>query len=496
VRKRSGALLFVLAAIAAAVAPNAGAADPCTQPNAPLSAQCLPGGTAGQLQRALCFYAWVQPACASTRWPDPGYRATWEPSLNQPLALRIGAVHNHSSYSDGDPAMIPADYYKAAKTGHNTADGGGDTGVKIDFMFGSEHSDNAEIPITTAAVCVDPSLGPLAPFACFHGDDQDHYWKWPAELRQAKEATSNGFTGMRGFEWTNDYFNHMNVYFSTNFANVKVDGSYASMDIFWDWLREPVAEGGGADGLVTFNHPGGDPHLTPLDGGFPHTKVLAEVPGGGNWNDVAYVPDVDENVAAMEVNGGDDIAWYVRALTKGWHIGAVANEDEHEREWSSSAEKKTLILTRGRGYRDYYWAMKTHRTIAIMDPLVSGAPGTKATFPTIHYYANGTNIQDPAATLLGATITKPGSHTLHFEASGLPAGSRVALITDAKGGQKAPIQMGAAASDGTANFTRAVSLRPGEDWYFAVVCPASAGGRCGTDTNYLAVTAPIWFKGS
>ena len=127
---------------------------------------------------------------------------------------------------------------------------------------------------------------------------------------------------MRGFEWTNDYFNHMNVYFSTNFANVKIDGSYASMDFFWNWLREPVTKGGGADGLVTFNHPGGDPHLTPFDGGFPHTKVLAQFPGGGNWNDLAYVPDVDDRVAGMEVNGGDDIEWYVKALTKGWHIGA------------------------------------------------------------------------------------------------------------------------------------------------------------------------------
>ena len=49
----------------------------------------------------------------------------------------------------------------------------------------------------------------------------------------------------------------------------------------------------------------------------------------------------------MEVNGGDDIEWYVKALTKGWHIGAVANEDEHQREWSTSADGKTLILTRG-----------------------------------------------------------------------------------------------------------------------------------------------------
>ena len=89
---------------------------------------------------------------------------------------------------------------------------------------------------------------------------------------------------MRGFEWTNDFYNHMNVFFSTNFRNVKIDGSYLSMDRMWEWLQRPVAEGGGADGLVTFNHPGSNPKLSPFDGGFPHTEgavVAADVVVGG-----------------------------------------------------------------------------------------------------------------------------------------------------------------------------------------------------------------------
>ena len=57
--------------------------------------------------------------------------------------------------------------------------------------------------------------------ACSQLDQPDHYRKWSETLRQAAEGTDVdaegnyiGFTGMRGFEWTNDYFNHMNVYFS------------------------------------------------------------------------------------------------------------------------------------------------------------------------------------------------------------------------------------------------------------------------------------------
>ena len=34
---------------------------------------------------------------------------------------------------------------------------------------------------------------------------------------------------MRGFEWTNDYYNHLGVYFSRNVVNAKIDGSYLDM---------------------------------------------------------------------------------------------------------------------------------------------------------------------------------------------------------------------------------------------------------------------------
>ena len=85
-----------------------------------------------------------------------------------------------------------------------------------------------------------------------------------------------------------------------------------------------------------FNHPGGNPALTPFDGDLIINQLLAETRGGGNWNDIALVPDVDERVVGIEVNRGDDLSWYVKALPAGWHLGPIAAEDEHEREWSSS----------------------------------------------------------------------------------------------------------------------------------------------------------------
>ncbi len=469
------------------------AADPCTDPDtAGLLPQCARHGIVTQLIRQVCSYVWVEGLCAQTRYPDPGYSTTTDPNPTLPLALRVGAVHEHSGYSDGDPTQIPRDYYRAAKTGHNVADAGGDTGVKLDFMLSSEHSDNEQIPITTAAVCIEPG-SELFILGCQQINNQDHYFKWPAMLRQAREATDANFTGVRGFEWTNDVYNHMNVYFSRNFTNVKVDGSYATMDRFWKWLRTSPYYGGGADALVTFNHPGRQPGLTPFDQGLPHNELLESM-GGSNWNDVAYVPAADKQVTAMEVNGGDDIQYYVKGLTNGWHMGAVANEDEHEREWSTSNEGKTLLLTRGTSPKDYYYALSQQRSIAIMNDLVGGAPGTKATFPTIHYYADGTSINDPASTVLGSTLKASGTHTLNIEASGLPANSRVALVSNTTSGQAAPIQLGAAGGDGTFDEAHAVtSPASGQDWYFVVVCPPASGTNCGKDLSYSAVTAPIWF---
>jgi hypothetical protein len=265
------------------------------------------------------------------------------------------------------------------------------------------------------------------------------------------------------------------------------------MDRFWTWLKTSPYYGGGSDALVTFNHPGRQPSLTPFDEGLPHNELIESM-GGSNWNDVAYVRSADPQVAAMEINGGDDIRYYVTGLRNGWHIGAVANEDEHEREWASSSEGKTLILTRGTSAKDYYYAFSQQRSIAVLRPLIGGAPGDKATYPTIHYYADGTSINDPAATVLGSTLKASGSHTLEVDASGLPASSRVALVSDTTNGQTAPIQLGAVAADGTFAASHPVtSPTAGEDWYFVVVCPPASGTGCGTDESYTAVTAPIWF---
>ena len=481
-------LVALLASLLLAVGGNA-LADPldpappdetnhCLDPDGEFDPACLPGAAIGHNLRQVCDYQYL-PGCDLTAFERPGYAVEADPSPRGKYRWKVGAVHEHSGYSDGAPGSVPRDYFDAARTGIN-ADS---NGVKLDFLFSSEHSDNTQITPTTNPECLS---GAEALVACGAFTNNDFYWKWPSTLRQANESTGDGFTAIRGFEWTNDLYNHMNVYFSTNFRNVKIDGSYLTMERMWEWLQRPVDEGGGADGLVTFNHPGSEPKLTPADGGLPHTTVLA-MTGISNWNELAYVPAVDKRVVGMEINGGEDIEFYVRALTNGWHIGAVAAEDHHGRNWASSGDLKTLILTKGTTPQDYYWAFANRRTIALQEELVEGASGEKAIVPTIDFTADGEHVLGSIVDVAG-----PGQHTLRVKTSGLEPGTRVAIVGSAAG-QAAPIQLGAADALGELNKKVTVTST-GDDWYFAVVCPARGTSACGSDRSYLAVTAPIWFE--
>lgn len=493
---------------------------------------CIVEGNAASVLRTVCDYQWIPGACDALPYTDPAYSETVEEGN---FELLIGAVHEHSSYSDGDPEMIPRDYFNAAKSGHNIADSciedgkflddcNDDTGVITDFMLSSEHSDNEKIAATTAAVCMDFYTDPDAWQQAIENQDpsrlaslldcaqftsgNDHYFKWEATLNQAIAATErdeagnyNGFTAMRGFEWTNDYYNHMNVYLSRNVVNAKIDGANATMEAMWNWLREPANQGGGDDALLTFNHPGGHPSLSPFDGDLPHNELLATFPGGANWNDLAYIDDeIDARVFGMEVNNGDDIEWFVKALTNGWHLSPVANEDEHQREWSTTRDGKTLILAKGRNPRNYYTALSARRTVALHRDIIGGEPGEKISYPEVYFYANGSDVQN--STPLGSVIDSLPlqSHGLHIQITNLPNDVKVALVN--KDGLSSARQLtNEQSAPGAFSATVAVTapvLQADEDWYFILVC-ANSVASCGVDqggSNYedLIITAPIWIK--
>lgn len=220
----------------------------------------------------------------------------------------IGAIHEHSGYSDGFPGSRPADYYASAK------------GYGLDFLASSEHSDSAQLPMTLSEECLDPEI-----HRCAVADDdrpEDSFRKWDATKEQALAATDDSFTGLRGFEWSSDRFGHINVYLSENDLNAYRDGGFVSMETFWNWFARSPTLGGGADGLATFNHPGDK--CAPDDLG-----QECETDPAYNWSSFEYVPAADQRMVGIEVYNDNDTYddHYVEALDAGWHVGAVGAED-------------------------------------------------------------------------------------------------------------------------------------------------------------------------
>ena len=98
----------------------------------------------------------------------------------------VGTLHAHSGYSDGWPGSRPATYYASGK------------GFGLDFMGGSEHSDNADLPIVASDYCIDPLVAPQCALAD-PVNPLDSFRKWDATLEQAHAATTPSFTAFRGF---------------------------------------------------------------------------------------------------------------------------------------------------------------------------------------------------------------------------------------------------------------------------------------------------------
>ena len=306
------------------------------------------------------------------------------PSAPADVTPLVGSLHEHSGYSDGWPGSRPQTYYDSGRS------------FGLDFMSGSEHSDNADLPLVASEYCLDPLVAP----SCALADPVnplDSFRKWDATLEQARAASTPTFTGFRGFEWTSDRYGHINVYFSQNDANAKGDGGYATMDAFYSWFARAASLGGGSDGLATFNHPG--------------AKKLADDDPGFNWNDFAYVPQADTRMVGIEVfNDRRDYGdYYSHALDKGWHLGAIGAEDLGHRytdDWGGPSWAKTVILAENRSQPALKAAMLARRFYAIRHPgialtyTVDGRPmGSRITHTEGKPVKTRATINDPTAKL-------------------------------------------------------------------------------------------------
>ncbi len=66
-----------------------------------------------------------------------------------------------------------------------------------------------------------------------------------------------------------------------------------------------------------------------------------------NFNDLYFYPDYDDAISLLEVVNHNTLYEnsYLRALAKGWHVGASANQDNHSRTWGTRTGSAGTALT-------------------------------------------------------------------------------------------------------------------------------------------------------
>lgn len=220
---------------------------------------------------------------------------SFETSVEPPMSVYFGDLHNHTSYSDG--SGTPAQALAAGEA------------AGFDFMAISDHS--------------------------YAIDDAE----WANTLSAVDAATSGNFVALRGFEYTQGAEGHINVYNTTRHA-VRTNTGCASCDYtpnleagatvqgFYQWLVISGTVGLDAGGTVMqFNHP-----------------------GWINFNDWAYHPEVSGVAKLEEVGNGSGSSYvfsedeYLRSLDYGWKPGATNNADTHSLYWGVNSDHRTGVL--------------------------------------------------------------------------------------------------------------------------------------------------------
>jgi hypothetical protein len=261
-----------------------------------------------------------------------------------PFTLVVADLHNHSLNSDGrgDPEQA-FEQMRAA-------------GLDVAAL-----TDHASIPLTELAGLglqhypdeEAVALGRLAPRSF-----DLPAWHRTGELAD-KHDVPGEFTAIRGFEWTEPWLGHVNVWFSGGYLQVTTPGSLQGLH---DWLTgtEPGA-------LFGYNHPGREPGRL---AGFALPQALAAADGD---------PDVDPGllrrmVALEAFNRTEDFLFggYAEGLASpiagcldaGWRPGLIGCSDEHGRSYGLAGKGRTGLWVREHSRDGVREALSARRSFA------------------------------------------------------------------------------------------------------------------------------------
>jgi hypothetical protein len=270
---------------------------------------------------------------------------------------------------------------------------------------------------------------------------------------------------------------HINVLLSSN--SIDNGPTALRMNAFWSWFLRHKDSGGGSNGLGVFNHPSEQKH--PI-------KALR------TFEDFHYVAEADPRMVGLEIfNRNDDYsACFVRALQKGWHVGAIGAADNHN-DWGRLDRSLTVLIVDLGRFEEFTPAavrntLKARRFYATFDHnlhLIYTADGNWV----------GSRLKraaDQAVTLLvQAEDPDPGDRIKRIEIYGsadMPEPTCDFHQLDEDGDRKIVLKATPLAADdfdseSTSLKVNVIPPSGKESWYFAKVIQAD---------GQIAYTSPIW----
>ncbi len=216
--------------------------------------------------------------------------------------LLYGDLHNHSLLSDGS-GNPEAAFLQLRAAG-------------LDVAALTDHSSIPPHLLPELGLAQYPDHNAVAIARCAPHSIDGAGWERVARIADSIDRPGD-FTALRGFEWTEPWLGHINVWFSDRLLAVTRPGTLAGLH---SWLGEED------QALFGYNHPGREPGRL---GGFSGPPS----------------PDLARRMVTLEVfNRYDDFLFaghalgqpspVVAVLDSGWRPGLIGSSDEHGRSYA------------------------------------------------------------------------------------------------------------------------------------------------------------------
>ncbi len=273
--------------------------------------------------------------------------------------------------------------------------------------------------------------------------ENPHHWE--ALVETARRFCEPGrFVAFRGTEWTHGA-GHISVIEAPEPCS---RDEQISFDDLVAWME-------GKNGIASFNHPGRNEQ--------------------GNWDDFEYSLGGNRTIRLLEVGSGPYPrntfyeASYIRALDRGWRVGAINSQDNHRADWGTAADTRTGVVARALTREDLLEALRAMCTYCTEDKNVRA-----------RFTGNGRWMGE---------VLPPGEVEFEIDISDPDPGDVVEKVEvrSNRGAAVMTFQGDGVAGGPGESFHTAFAVVPsqGYNWYYV---------RAEQKDGDIIVTSPIWVK--